>query len=419
MFNLFFGKLTGSQRAMRAAATAAALLAGPGAQAAAIIHQFTGTPDGQSPAAKLLTVSCGSQTYAYGTTQNGGTYNWGVVFSQQLPTGAEAVIHSFKSSTADGGQPYGGLIRVGNYLYGTTLVGGTMGLGTVYRIPLGTCGAPATPQILHSFTGAPDGQNPGAALLYHGGLLFGTASAGGSGHGAVFVCNPTGGCGVIYSFNGGADGAAPFGSLIFDTTNVGGSSVSGLFGTTTQGGVAGLGTIFALPLPQTGSDVVLHSFTGGSDGAYPETQLLRHGNFYYSTASKGGSGACTGGCGTVFQFKPASLAVGWSRSFAGYPNDGADPAADLVWDLGAGALYGTTELGGSDPTCSTNNMLSGCGSVFHIKLTGLAEAVEFSFDDVATGIWPVAGLTLYAGQLYGTSAAGVGASGGTVFSTPP
>lgn len=50
---------------------------------------------------------------------------------------------------------------------------------------------------------------------------------------------------------------------------------------------------------------ILHNFTYGQDGGYPEAGLVmaRAGNLY-GTASAGGSTACPGGCGTVFKLSP-------------------------------------------------------------------------------------------------------------------
>jgi uncharacterized repeat protein (TIGR03803 family) len=89
---------------------------------------------------------------------------------------------------------------------------------------------------------------------------------------------------------------------------------------------------------------VLHSFTGGSDGAYPEAGLIADaaGNLYGTTW---GGGA--GGQGTVFQLDPSgNLTVLYS--FTG--GDGSRPGASLLADA-AGNLYGTTSSGGATASC--------------------------------------------------------------------
>jgi uncharacterized repeat protein (TIGR03803 family) len=81
---------------------------------------FGGSKDGKHPVASLLRDSAGN---IYGTTHLGGAFGWGAVF-KLYPSGLEIVLHSFTNG-ADGGQPFGNVIRdaEGN-LYGTTPAGG-------------------------------------------------------------------------------------------------------------------------------------------------------------------------------------------------------------------------------------------------------------------------------------------------------
>jgi uncharacterized repeat protein (TIGR03803 family) len=402
---------------MLAAAAVAALTVGSGAQAQ--VHQFTGNPDGEFPHAKLLSVNCGSTNYVYGTTQYGGAFGEGVVFNQQIsPPGPETVIYTFTGAVGAGGQPTAGLIQVGNYLYGTTQVGG---LGTVYRIPVGTCG-PAAQTVLWTFTGSPDGQVPAAGLLYHDGLLYGTTVAGGTyGLGTIFRCKLTGPCQVIYSFAGGpGDGENPYGGLIFDSTASGGVKLGALYGTTQLGGTFGQGTVFNFEIsPALGPETVMYNFAGGTDGAYPEAELLKHGQDLYSTTFQGGAlGNCTSGCGTVFKIGPSfPYPYAVTHRFAGYPTDGANPIGGLVWDTAATPheFYGTTFLGGSATPCMSGSVVSGCGTEFHLKANGTGEGVSINFNNVSNGIWPAAGLILDGGTLYGTTIGGVLGGDGTLF----
>jgi uncharacterized repeat protein (TIGR03803 family) len=107
---------------------------------------------------------------------------------------------------------------------------------------------------------------------------------------------------IVHSFTGGSDGANPIPGLI----NVGGT----LYGTTSQGGGAmgcenGCGTVFkATPL---GAESVLHSFASGSDGDSPQGDLINVGGTLYGTTFGGGGTGCGGpgsGCGTVFKVTP-------------------------------------------------------------------------------------------------------------------
>jgi len=102
----------------------------------------------------------------------------------------------------------------------------------------------------------------------------------------------------LYEFKGGSDGGYPSAGLVRD-------SAGNLYGTTASGrgsGCNGLGcgTVFKLALD--GSETVLYSFTGGSDGANPNAGLIRDasGNLY-GTATYGGAGCGSYGCGVVFK----------------------------------------------------------------------------------------------------------------------
>ncbi|HEX3664029.1 MAG TPA: choice-of-anchor tandem repeat GloVer-containing protein [Rhizomicrobium sp.] len=112
----------------------------------------------------------------YGTTNNGGANNEGVVFSLDPKTGVETVLHSF-GVAGDGLQPNANMIEVGGTLYGTTLGGGANQNGTVFSIDPAT-GAEA---VLYSFCSAQncsDGRVPFAGLVNVKGVLFGTDAPG-------------------------------------------------------------------------------------------------------------------------------------------------------------------------------------------------------------------------------------------------
>ena len=91
---------------------------------------------------------------------------------------------------------------------------------------------------------------------------------------------------VLYSFTGGSDGRKPVAGLIADGSG-------NLYGTTEFGGASGNGVVFKLS--PGGTETVLYSFTGGSDGGIPRAGLIadRSGNLY-GTTQFGGPG-----CGGV------------------------------------------------------------------------------------------------------------------------
>ena len=81
----------------------------------------------------------------------------------------------------------------------------------------------------------------------------------------------------------------PYASLIRDTSG-------NFYGTTFQGGTANTGVVYKIDT--TGRESVLYSFTGGTDGRYPQAGVNRDasGNLYGTTISGGKNGA-----GTVFR----------------------------------------------------------------------------------------------------------------------
>jgi uncharacterized repeat protein (TIGR03803 family) len=199
-----------------------------------------------------------------------------------------ALFYSFEGGT-DGATPRAGLVRdaAGN-LYGTTISGGAGGLGTVFKLD-----AVGSETVLHSFSGA-DGARPEAGLVRDAaGNLYGTTAGGGASDlGTVFKLDTTGSETVLHSFSG-ADGDSPVAGLVRD-------AAGNLYGTTAGGGASGLGTVFKLDT--SGKGRLLHSFTGGAtDGAFPAAGLVPDaaGNLYGTTTQDGAFGQ-----GTVFKLRP-------------------------------------------------------------------------------------------------------------------
>jgi uncharacterized repeat protein (TIGR03803 family) len=187
-------------------------------------------------------------------------------------------------------------------LFGTTAQGGAGacpgGCGTIYEV-----NASGNETVLHSFNG-PDGAFPSAGLLRDTqGNLYGTTLAGGatntcqSGCGTVFKLDQSGHLTVLHSFMGGQDGWYVTTGLVQDTSG-------NLYGTTAGGGAANLGTIYEIS--NSGSESVLHSFTG-PDGQTPQGLLLAADGTLFGAAYLGGSCPTEQfGCGTVFKFNKGS-----------------------------------------------------------------------------------------------------------------
>ena len=248
-----------------------------------VLYSFRGgATDGQLPYAGLVGDATGN---LYGTTFGGGALGRGTVF-KLATTGVETVLYSFKGG-ADGKYPFAGLIRdASGNLYGTTFYGGASGQGTVFK--LDTTGAET---VLYAFKRGADGQGPYAGLVRDPtGNLYGTTFYGGaSGQGTVFKLDTTGVETVLHSFTGPSDGAQPYAGLVRD-------AASNLYGTSQNGGFFGFGTVFRLDT--TGKMTVLHHFAEGPDGQKPYAGLVRDAaSNLYGTTSQGGAL----GLGTVFK----------------------------------------------------------------------------------------------------------------------
>jgi uncharacterized repeat protein (TIGR03803 family) len=377
-----------------------------------VLHAFQGGSDGSWPLASVIDVG----GTLYGTTFQGGgastchgphgvVYGCGTVFSLNLTTGAENVVYSFQGGS-DGRGPSAGLIKLGDKLYGTTLLGG--GSATcIWRGQRHGCGAvfsvnPTTgaERVVYSFQGGSDGAFPMASLIDVGRTLYGTTYAGGTpGYGTIFSLNPTTGAEtVVHAFRNSDDGAYPQASLI----DVGGT----LYGTTARGGPSGDGTVF-LQNPATGVETVVYPFRGGSDAEYPEASLIDVGGILYGTTFQGGAS----GCGTVFSLNPTSAAEQVVYAFPS-PSACSFPNASLV--RAGRLLYGTTDYGG----------LYGSGTVFSLAPTTGAVSTVYSIPGGSGGAYPFASLIDVGGTLYGTTWRGGSYNrdhdgNGTVFGVTP
>ena len=287
-----------------------------------VLYSFAGA-DGEYSTASLVRDSAGN---LYGTTSQGGASGHGVVFKLDT-TGTETVLHSFTGG-ADGGTPYSGLFRdsAGN-LYGTTYSGGASGRGVIFKI-----NASGTEKVLHTFAGGAGGANPYAGLTRDSaGNFYGTTYGGGTGHGLVYKLDTADTYTVLYTFNGLADGGQPYAGVILDPAG-------NLYGTTTQDGPSGYGVVYELSA--TGAETVLYGFAGGNDGKNPSTGVIRDsvGNLYGTTQYGGASNN-----GVVYEVNTAGTET-LLHSFTG-GSDGANPQAGLLLNA-AGDLFGTTYYGG-------------------------------------------------------------------------
>jgi uncharacterized repeat protein (TIGR03803 family) len=268
-----------------------------------VLHRFTGTNDGFNPEGSLLFDQAGN---IYGTTIYGGLNGFGTIYELTPSAGSwtETVAYDFGS---DGHYPISGVIMddAGNF-YGTTYLGGSVNIGTAFQLV--PSNGSLTENFHYSFLGGQDGGRPIAGLIFdQSGNLYGAASDDGiNGGGTFFQLLPGSGNNwtlqVLYSFAGGPsdlNGCGPWGPLVIQRGSI--------YGTTKCAGAHGYGNVFELSPSNGGwSYTSLYDFTGGSDGAYPISNVVfdANGNLYGSASAGGSSTNCTGGCGVVWEITP-------------------------------------------------------------------------------------------------------------------
>ncbi len=355
-----------------------------------VIYNFTGGNDGGQPAAQLALDSAGN---LFGTTVLGGLYGCGTVFELNYSGSQwnETVLYSF-DCYGTGKNPYGGVTvdNAGN-LYGTTVAGGSGGgctgdgCGVVYELT--RSGDTWNETVLYNFTGGDDGFGPGSAVVFDkAGNLYGATPDGGvNAEGVVYQLSP-GQQGwqqtVIHAFTGGDDGAVgSLGPLLVDSRGA-------LYGVTELGGQYGAGVAFRLsPSGNNWNFTTMYAFQGLPDAGFPYGGLIAdsRGRLYGTTYFGG-----VNGLGSIFDIGAgATVRTPWKESvlysFQG-DTDASFPTSTLVFDA-AGNLYGTSSTGGN-PSCD-------CGAIF--KLTprsgGWDESVLHSFGGNGDGQSPSYGLT--------------------------
>jgi uncharacterized repeat protein (TIGR03803 family) len=363
-----------------------------------VLYSFTGGRDGAHPYGGMVEDADGN---LYGTTIQGGTLKYGVLFKLE-GSGVEAVVHNFPPNGGEAALPTNLALDERGNIYGTTYGGGKYSRGSVFKV-----NSSGRFTLEYSFPGGGRGAEPQSGLLLDAdGDIYGTTehggnipNCGGAGCGLVFKIDTYHRESELYVFTGtNGDGYWPTAnSLVRD-------SQDNLYGTTFEGGTFGYGTVFKLE--PSGKETVLHSFSDAQgDGANPYAGVVRDANgSLYGTTTWGGRF----GYGMVYKITPTGKET-VLHSFAGGPNDGSDPEGGLVLDP-QGTLFGTTSGGGTFSS----------GTVFQLSLTG-DETLLYNFgSNGADGMYPVAGLLRDAqGNLYGTTVDGGTYGYGTVFLLAP
>ena len=394
------------------------------AQTFSVIHNFSGGLDGATPYAGLTMDRAGN---FYGTTYAGGSRRLGAVYRLKRSGSGWIAdgLYSFTGGPSDGYQPLARVIfGPDGSLYGTASAGGPAGnscagygCGLVFQLrpPAAFCrsvSCPWTETILYFFQGTPDGLSPSGELIFdQAGNLYGTTESGGQFAGIAYELTRSGNAWtetIIHNFSG-RDGSEPYGGLISD-------NAGNLYGTTQEGGLNYVGTVFRLTDSGSGWTESLPHIFQLADGGYPTAGLVfdQSGNLYGATTYGGSDGA-----GIVFELSPSGGRWTYSVLYSftgqyGCPDNeyvGAGPWAALTMDA-AGNLYGTTRCDGA------NRM----GNIF--KLTpssgGWTYTALHDFSGGDDGAYPLSNVIMDAsGNLYGTASAGGSQGHGVVWEITP
>ena len=244
---------------------------------------FDGTTNGSYPLGSLIS----DNTFLYGMTYQGGANSLGTAF-KILPNGTGyAKLLDFDGAT-NGSYPRSSLVFDGTYLYGMTQQGGANSMGTGFKIlPNGT-----GYNKLLDFSGSTNGSYPCGSLIFDGTFLYGMTTQGGAtNEGTAFKILPNGtGYGKLIDFASTTNGSSPNGSLIFDGTF--------LYGMNQQGGANSMGTAFKI-LPNGAGFSKFIDFAGTANGNYPNGSLISDGTYLYGMTTSGGSA----NVGTVFKYQ--------------------------------------------------------------------------------------------------------------------
>jgi uncharacterized repeat protein (TIGR03803 family) len=331
----------------------------------------------------------------YGTTESGGSSNSGILFSYNILTGGETDIHDFGKGT-DGAFPRGSLIQANNgLLYGITFEGGAVKKGIIFSYDI----SDSVEINIHDFGTGTDGSFPVSSLIQaSNGLLYGMTNAGGAdSYGVIFNYNISTATEteVLDLHSASGEGEFPYGALIQSSNGM-------LYGMTSNGGPFYSGIIFSYDISNA-TETYLHGFgIGNGDGYEPFGSLMRANNgLLYGMTLAGG----VYDRGVIFSYDLSKDKEIDIHDF-GKIFDGTNPEGSLI-QAGNGLLYGLTYTGGIyDP-----------GTIFSYNISTDSETVLYSFKEFNDGYNPVGSLIqANDSMLFGVTVVGGTNSTGTIFS---
>ena len=297
-----------------------------------IIYNFTGATDGGAPTTEIVFDTKGN---LYGASPS-------TIFRLSPSSGgswSETTLYTF-TGKSDGAFPTGPLaVDAAGNVYGTTSWGGSFagscspnGCGVAFELSPNADGT-YTETVLHTFTGGIDGRGPVGGVTLLGESLYGATGQGGNlskcsaaGCGVIFKLRPSA-TGwqetVLHSFSGGADGANPFGRLVADS----------------NGNLFGIARQLAFELTHASGrwqETVLHRFTSDAVGLPVGGVVLGAAGNLFGESDSGSCSSFISPCGVVYEL--SHTGNGWSVS-ASYQLGQSAPSGDLLLNR-AGDIFG-------------------------------------------------------------------------------
>lgn len=230
---------------------------------------------------------------------------------------------------------------------------------------------------------------------------YGTTYVGGANnYGSLYKIRPNGSKHTILASFDVSNGLTPSQQPVLSPSG------NYLFGTTSQAGTAGSGTIYQYEL-STGALATIASFTGNT-GTTPQAPPIMIGDILYGVTGQSGAN----GVGTIWAFDTKNQAGGIThlRSFEGGLTDVATPFGALTFNPQDGLLYGMAFNGGANKL----------GGIFSINLDGSNYKLRASFRNETGGVPQMGALLLASdGYMYGNGWVGGANDDGTIFKFDP
>lgn len=341
----------------------------------------------------------------FGTTDEGGLYDYGILFKYNITTSTYTTLVDFGDSNNLGYGPGSNLtLASNNKLYGVTRYGGASEIGSLFEYdPLSNISS-----LLYGFNYNSGHYPYGSLLEASDGKLYGITNK--TVYGNVDSFNSmfysfditTNIYSPIFKFNSSKDGAGPDGSLTYSENH------QKFYGLTFRGGVNDTGAIFEFN-PVNNLYARLHSFDEVNNnelGIAPRASLLEASNGkLYGTAYRGGNN----NLGVFFEFDLSSNTYSKKHDFS--DELGGTPLGDLL-QASNNKIYGMTSVGGEGVFMEIN---APAGTIFEYDINSNQYAKIHDFN-LESGAFPNGGLIeALNGKLYGMTSDGGLQGGGVIF----